>query len=378
MSKFQYYTTLQLVKFFLGEGKEGECWDFKQEWHDSMASLIKDIICFANTVHDEDCYIIFGVADDLTITGMTKPRKKQADVIDAISNLLFAGDNYPKIEVETITIDNTQIDVLKIFNITNTPVYLKKRYGEMNPGCIYLRTGDKNTPDNGNADISDIQNLWKKRFGLTKSQLEYIYDRLHNKLEWVENNNVFYNIYHPEYTITITDDEKDLQPEFYAYTMINRSTFYEELSIKYQNTVLENYQLVVLDGGRLQIPIPEWGFICRDKYGVNSKYSYKFYVCGDDRYRLFRFLYDGKNSEQRFAFSRLQEVVVFYYSEEERVTFEAYIEENPELLNEKIKDITRFDKLNTENTTKTEVYKERLTVGLALNDILASWREKLI
>lgn len=378
MSKFQYYTTLQLVKFFLGEGKEGECWDFKQEWHDSMASLIKDIICFANTVHDEDCYIIFGVSDDLTITGMTKPRKKQADVIDAISNLLFAGDNYPKIEVETITIDNIQIDVLKIFNITNTPVYLKKRYGEMNPGCIYLRTGDKNTPDNGNADISDIQNLWKKRFGLTKSQLEYIYDRLHNKLEWVENNNVYYNIYHPEYTITITDDEKDLQPEFYAYTMINRSTFYEELSIKYQNTVLENYQLVVLDGGRLQIPIPEWGFICRDKYRVNSKYSYKFYVCGDDRYRLFRFLYDGKNSEQRFAFSRLKEVVVFYYSEEERVAFEAYIEENPELLNEKIKDITRFDKLNTENATKTEVYKERLTVGLALNDILVSWREKLI
>ena len=378
MSKFQYYTTIQLVKFFLREGKEGECWDFKQEWHESMASLIKDIICFANTVHDEDCYIIFGVADDLTITGMTKPRKKQADVIDAISNLLFAGDTYPKIEVETITIDNTQIDVLKIFNIKNTPVYLKKRYGEMNPGCIYLRTGDKNTPDNGNADISDIQNLWKKRFGLTKSQLEYIYDRLHNKLEWVENNNVFYNIYHPEYTITITDDEKDLQPEFYAYTMINRSTFYEELSIKYQNTVLKNYQLVVLDGGRLQIPIPEWGFICHDKYGVNSKYSYKFYVCGDDRYRLFRFLYDGKNSEQRFAFSRLQEVVVFYYSEEERVAFEAYIEENPELLNEKIKDITRFEKLNTENTTKTEVYKERLTVGLALNDILASWREKLI
>lgn len=378
MSKFQYYTTIQLVKFFLREGKEGECWDFKQEWHESMASLIKDIICFANTVHDEDCYIIFGVADDLTITGMTKPRKKQADVIDAISNLLFAGDTYPKIEVETITIDNTQIDVLKIFNIKNTPVYLKKRYGEMNPGCIYLRTGDKNTPDNGNADISDIQNLWKKRFGLTKSQLEYIYDRLHNKLEWVENNNVFYNIYHPEYTITITDDEKDLQPEFYAYTMINRSTFYEELSIKYQNTVLKNYQLVVLDGGRLQIPIPEWGFICHDKYGVNSKYSYKFYVCGDDKYRLFRFLYDGKNSEQRFAFSRLQEVVVFYYSEEERVAFEAYIEENPELLNEKIKDITRFEKLNTENTTKTEVYKERLTVGLALNDILASWREKLI
>lgn len=48
MSKFQYYSTKQLVKFFLEQGKEGECWDFKQEWHDDMSNLIKDIICLAN------------------------------------------------------------------------------------------------------------------------------------------------------------------------------------------------------------------------------------------------------------------------------------------------------------------------------------------
>ena len=63
----------------------------------------------------------------------------------------------------------------------------------------------------------------------------------------------------------ITYDEKDLQPEFYAYTMLNRNTSYEELLIKYQNTVLENYQLVLLDGGRLRIPVPEWGFIGKNK-----------------------------------------------------------------------------------------------------------------
>lgn len=56
MSKFQYYTTIQLVKFFLEEGKEGECWDFKQEWHESMASLIKDALLVAKKMHDEgDC-----------------------------------------------------------------------------------------------------------------------------------------------------------------------------------------------------------------------------------------------------------------------------------------------------------------------------------
>ena len=42
MSKFKYYSTKQLVKFFIGQGKEGECWDFKQEWHDNIADLVKD------------------------------------------------------------------------------------------------------------------------------------------------------------------------------------------------------------------------------------------------------------------------------------------------------------------------------------------------
>lgn len=83
-----------MVRSFLEKGKEGECWDFKQEWHENTADLIKDIICFANTVHDENCYIIFGVSDDLQIKGMQKPRTKQANIIDAISNLIFAGDDF--------------------------------------------------------------------------------------------------------------------------------------------------------------------------------------------------------------------------------------------------------------------------------------------
>lgn len=376
MSKFQYYTTEKMIQFFLEQGKEGECWDFKQEWHEDISALIKDIICFANTVHDENCYIIFGVSDDLKITGMSKPRRKQADIIDAISNLMFAGDNYPKIEVKTLTIENIQIDVLIIFNVQNTPVYLKRQYGQMRPGCIYLRTGDKNTPDNSNADITDIENLWKKRLGLTKSPLEYIYDRLHNKLEWSEKDDGFYNIYRPEYTISIIGDESDLEAEFYAYAMANERTSYEELLIKYQNTVLENYQLVVLDGGRLRIPTPEWGYVCHDKYGIHNKYSYKFYVCGSNRYRLFKFLYDSENGDHRYAFFRLQEVVLFYHSEEEHIAFETYIEEHQELLDERIKAVARFEGIQTETVTKTELYKERLKVGYALNELLALWREK--
>ena len=41
----------ELVLSLMEQGKEGEYWDFKQEWHDDIADLLKDIICFANSVH---------------------------------------------------------------------------------------------------------------------------------------------------------------------------------------------------------------------------------------------------------------------------------------------------------------------------------------
>ena len=374
MSKFQYYSTDSLIRFFLEQGKEGDCWDFKQEWHENIADLIKDIVCFANTVHDENCYLIFGVADNLEIKGMQKLRKKQADIIDAISNLIFAGDVYPTVEVKTIVFDGVELDVLTIFNVENTPIYLKKQYGQMRPWCIYTRTGDKNTPDNGNADVTDIENLWRKRLGLTKPPLEYIYDRLHNKAEWTTSDNGYYNVYRPEYTIEIYPNDDDLDAEFYAYAMPNSNTSYDELNIKYQTTILDSYQIVVLDGGRLQIPTPTWGYICHDEYGLHYKYSYKYYVGGSKRYRILKFLYDPQNSDHRYAFMHLQDVVLFYRSDEERLAFEVYIEGHQNLLSDKISEITRFDHISTGSDRKTEVYKERLKTGVALNALLKEWR----
>lgn len=184
MAMFQYYSTAQTVDFFREQGKEGECWDFKQEWHENIEDLIKDIICLTNTVHDEKCYIIFGVADDLSIIGMKKQRRKQADIIDAISKLYFAGDNYPRISVESIVYHDTVVDVLIIENNENTPIYIKKPYGKMLPYAIYMRIEDRNTPDKGCADSSDIELLWKKRLGLTKPPLQFIYDRMRNRMEW--------------------------------------------------------------------------------------------------------------------------------------------------------------------------------------------------
>ena len=366
-----------MVNFFLEQGKEGECWDFKQEWHEKISDLIKDIICFANTVHDENCYLIFGVSDDLEIKGMQKERIKQSNIIDAISNLVFAGDVYPKIEVQTIIIDEHEIDVLIIFNVENTPIFLKKQYGAMRAGCVYTRVGDKNTPDNSNADVTDIENLWKKRLGLTKTHLDYIYDRMHNKLEWSENEESFYNIYKPEYTIEITrDPDDDSEAEFYAYAMSNNHTFYKELQIKYQQTTLESYQLVVLDGGRLTIPVPEWGFVCHDRFGLSPRYSYKYYIIGSKRYRLLSFLYDSKNGDARFAFHHLRDIILIFQSEEERLAFEVFIESDQGILEEQISANQKYRYVNTGEQCKTELYQERLRTGVVLNSILNEWRER--
>lgn len=39
-------------------------------------SLIHDIICFAITVYDKDCYFVFGVSDDYPEMGMARFKKK--------------------------------------------------------------------------------------------------------------------------------------------------------------------------------------------------------------------------------------------------------------------------------------------------------------
>ena len=375
MSTMHYYTHHQRVSYFLSKGKEGECWDFKQEWHEDIDELMKDIICFANTVHDEDCYIVFGVTNSLEVVGMKKERRKQADIIDAISHLHFAGDNYPKIAVDTIEYEGRSLDILIIYNNRNTPIYLKQQYGKMKPGCIYLRTEDKNTPDNSNADIIDIENLWKKRLGLTKTPLQYIYDRLQNKLEWSESDGCIYNIYHPEYMIEIEYEDDRNWSEFYCYAMPNSCARSATLLIKCHGTVLKHYQLAELDSGRLLIPVPEWGYVCHDQYGMDAQYQYKYYVKGSNEHIIASFLYDPENGDARYALQHLLRVVLVYESTEERLAFESFLEANQDLVQTRFSAVDQYDYINAETETMTAHYKKQLRTGVVLKNLLDEFRQ---
>ena len=366
------------IESFIMKRCETEQWDFKQEWHEKIEDLIKDIICFANTVHDKDCFLIFGISDDYQIVGMTKPRRKQADIIDTLNNLHFAGDIVPKIELQTIFLIGKEIDVLIIKNTNLTPIFLKKQYGRMKSGCIYTRIGDKNTPNDSNAEYHEIEMLWKKRLGLTKSPLEFIYDSMNTKLNWNEYEESWYHIYRPEYVIRTYRDDEDCsdnrqRDEFYSYSQVNESTSFMLLDIMANQTVLEGYQIVCLDSGRLTIPVPEWGFI-KKSFHSYDKISYKYYSRGTKRYTLLRFMYDPDNGEERYAYNHLMNVVLVFSSEDERIAFEEYVTYNFDDFKERLNKTDQYDHIKTESERRTEVYREKLNAGFVLNEMLKEYR----
>lgn len=196
---------MQLIKL----KAEGGYWDFKQKWHNNKVDLLHDIICMANNLENSDAYIIIGVEDkNKKICGISETeesgasateesgasateesaasetktnRKTQQNLIDFIKDKKFAGDMRPSVYVETLKLEEKEVDVIIIKNSKNTPYYLKESFkekdkkinaGSINAGSIYTRTGDTNTPKNSTADIDKAEYLWKKRFGIDLSPME--------------------------------------------------------------------------------------------------------------------------------------------------------------------------------------------------------------
>lgn len=250
----------------------------------------------------------------------------------------------------------------------------------MKPGCIYTRIGDKNTPNDSNAEYYEIELLWKKRFGLIKPPLEFIYDSLQNKLNWKEYECDWYHIYKPEYVIHTYSEDNDFpnnppRYEFYSYSQVNESTSFMLLDIIANRTVLESYQIVCLDSGRLTIPVPKWGFIKQTPYS-HDKISYKYYSKKTKRFTLLEFMYNSKNSEERYAFNHLMNVVLIFESEDERIDFEDYVTYNINNFKKRLSKIERYNHIETDSERQTEAYIKQLNTGYLLNEMLKEYRNE--
>lgn len=378
--------TLREIIKLIDKKSEGEYWDYKQEWHKDNERLLIDILCFANTVHNKDCYLIIGVADNGNIIGLTDEspnRKNQAAVLDLLSNSIFAGDYVPDISVETILVEGKEVDILTVFNSYNVPFYLKsktKKYHTIVDGYIYSRKGDRNTSISENSSMQQIELLWKKRLGILSPPLEQIVSRMRNKSEWQQLDNVYYNIFNPDFKIVENWDEeeyRDCKREFYSYNQCNESIRYINLDILCRETVLKGFQVVILDSGRYRTPTPTWGFIHDPKYHIETLYSYKYILKDSITFAVQQFVYDEDSEEARIAKQRFDEVVLYFQNKQEQEEFHQSIESDTAVVERYIND-AKLDKYHISSNNKLEVKDctDKLITAFAFKRYLFDYRRK--
>ncbi len=371
-----------LIEQLIVSKQEGDYWDFKQCYHKNVANLLHDIICMANNRADRDAYIIFGIADKtFEVLGIESDinRRNQQQIIDVLKSKKFSSGIRPRTEVITLNMRNHEIDVLTIKNTIDTPYFLIEDFRDQDrvvrAHYIYTRVNDTNTDIDKSADINHVEYLWKKRFLLNKPPLEQITKRLENKHEWERVGNIYHNIYNPEYTVELIENNRFTDPEFYSYVMYNHSTSYGSLEIKCYGTKLYGIQTVALDSNRYTTVVPEWEFLSFGEYKIDVDYEFKYFVKQEIDYKLHMFLLDDEDEEALIAHRRLYEVILIFDNIMEKEQFVTYIDSNQSQLKNYIDKIdTTYSWIEPKDELKHKVIVDRLKTGIALNRMLNEFR----
>lgn len=361
--------------------REGEYWDFKEQYHNNKADLLHDIICMANNRADQDAYIIFGVSDDYQLKGVhtDENRKTQQQIIDFLKSKTFSGHIRPTVELHTLQFGKIYIDVLIIKNTDDTPYFITEDYRDkerkVRANYIYTRVGDTNTDINKSADINHIEYLWKKRFKINRSPLEQIKYKLQFIDEWKERDNegIYYHEFNPEFTLKLVDYEDKYRKAFYSYTMTDDTTAFGSLKVRYFETTLFSHEFVVLDGGRYITTVPEWGFIKYGKYNENT-ISYKYYIIGSLNYLLHKLL-TGNRDEALIARRSLYDVTVIFMSESEKDLFESYVRHRINEFKEYLEDEKdSFNWIAAETEQEKKHVVNRIKTGMVVKKMLNWYR----
>ena len=252
--------------------REGEWWDFKRKHHEDKADLVHDILCMANSRANRDSYIIYGVEDktfDVIGVEADLKRRNQQGIINILRNVNFAGDVRPSVEMHAIPIMEHIIDVLIIKNSFAVPYFLEKEYQDsdiksedgkkygkiVQPYHIYTRAEDNNTAIDRNADIDDLEYLWKKRFGINCPPEERILRLLDERDKWAidwENKTEAFHKDYPEFQLKRGEMKDCWEPAaaFYSAPVMHVSP----LRIFYYNTIIYETELWAFDQYRKYLP----------------------------------------------------------------------------------------------------------------------------
>ena len=389
----------ELVESLICTGREDDWWDFKECYHEDRAALLHDIICLANNRADRDTYLILGVRDKtFEIMGVENDphRRNQQNIVDFLSQKEFAGQIRPRVEVRTIRLEGHEVDVFIIKNSTDVPYYLIESYtdkkykpdppkkGKMVQAFhIYTRVMDNNTPIDKNADIRDVERLWKKRFGLLQTPLEQVKILLRKPDEWAEEDFRYYHKLFPQYTISVEyeEDEHGIGKEghraFYHHLQTDTRTQYGVLKIYHYSTQLFSCQITELDGHRMTAPCPEAKYIPSRHYS-DPNICLRYYVTSDLLYLLLRFLehHIGNNNgnEAQYATRRLLDVVLLFDSNEDAEDFATYIHRHLGTFDSKVLE-QREPYIANETDMAAKALAQEIRNSQALKEMQPEWEQ---
>lgn len=266
-----------IISELISKKREGDYWDFKVEPHDNCANLLHDVLCLANSLHKGNKYLIIGIADadrNYDIVGLTrgqKNRKNQADLIDFLRAIRFAGEFRPEVELVTIEIDDKDLDVVTVLDRQQKPYYLTQDYRHLGrivkANHIYTRIGDTNTPIDNSADLYHVEKMWFQRFGLDLIPMERFKNLLLKPEEWFKDiGNIRYS-YHkmfPEFRIEFTEPQSMWEPYCEFYT--NNLAYMGNALFKYQGNELFKLVYIYCDEMRIVLAEPMTRLVrCRDR-----------------------------------------------------------------------------------------------------------------
>lgn len=317
--------------------QEGPYWDFKREWYsqDKKADLLHDIMCMANNLSNRNAYIIIGVDEenDYSFSSVkTDPnRRNTQQLVDFMREKHFAGGVRPIVSVESLGFDEIEIDVIVVYNSDATPFYLTENFQSVMPNNIYTRVMDSNTPKNKSADLSHIEMLWKKRFGLLSPPLErmMIYLKCPDLWDYSPSSyeeKMYYRL-SPEFTIeTVMDDSKNGY-QYYLFNQTNIHPRWYDINLYYHQTMLASLEGVSLDGGRYFTPSPRTDGVSLTQYH-HWDVTFKYYIKNSIEHIVNEFYYHPDGDDETIAHDRFMKCILVFETDCEKENFKKYLKLN--------------------------------------------------
>lgn len=212
------------------------------------------------------------------------------------------------------------VDVIVVYDSTNTPYYLTENTRGVLPNNIYTRIQDSNTPRDKSADLHIVEKLWKKRFGIDVSALERFKILLNDTDKWNcdwRNKKYAYHSDFPEFQLIQADNlEQGWWPAdtFYIHPKMHMAPLF----LKYHDTIIYETELWCFDNFRKYLPKAE--NYCVDH---NLTFYYSYYLLDSIEGKLLTIFTKGSNniSSREPNYHQL----LIFENEDEKNEFDSYL-----------------------------------------------------